>query len=54
MTTRNYANRRTTSTGNVYYMGNGITFDASKANAIYGSSSTVQPPAIALIPQLRY
>ena len=29
-------------------------FDASKANPIYGASSTVQPPSIALIPQLRY
>ena len=31
-----------------------IDFDASKSNQIYGSSSTVQPPAITLIPQLRY
>lgn len=31
-----------------------ICFDASKANSIYGSSSIVQPPAIVLIPQLRY
>ena len=29
-------------------------FDASKSNPIYGSSSTVQPPSIKLIPQLRY
>lgn len=29
-------------------------FDASLSNPIYGSSSTVQPPSIVLIPQLRY
>lgn len=28
--------------------------DASKSNTIYGSSSTVQPPALALIPQIKY
>lgn len=33
--------------GNIY-------FDASRSNPVYGSSSTVQPPAIQLIPQLRY
>lgn len=31
-----------------------FTLDASKANAIYGASSTVQPPAIKLIPQIKY
>lgn len=29
-------------------------FTASKSNAIYGSSDTVQPPAINLIPQIKY
>lgn len=29
-------------------------FDASKSNAIYGNSDTVQPPAFALIPQIKY
>ena len=29
-------------------------FNASKSNAIYGLSSTVQPPAICLIPQIKY
>ena len=29
-------------------------FDASRSNPIYGSSTTVQPPSIKLIPQLRY
>ena len=28
--------------------------DASKSNPIYGASNTVQPPAIQLIPQLKY
>ena len=31
-----------------------IKFDASKSNPIYGSSDTVQPPALTLIPQIRY
>lgn len=31
-----------------------INFDASLSNAIYGKSSTVQPPAINVIPILRY
>lgn len=30
-----------------------ITFNASKSNSIYGSSETVQPPAIVLIPQIK-
>ena len=29
--------------------GNGFTFDASRSSAIYGKSTTVQPPAYALI-----
>lgn len=29
-------------------------FDASRSNPIYGASSTVQPPAIALIAQIKY
>lgn len=29
-------------------------FDASKSNPIYGASNTVQPPAIKLIPIIRY
>ncbi|WP_427112457.1 hypothetical protein [Megasphaera sueciensis] len=31
-----------------------IGFDASQSNAIYGASTTVQPPAIVLIPQIKY
>ena len=30
------------------------TFDASRSNQIYGASDTVQPPAIKLIPIIRY
>lgn len=38
-----------------YYMQNqGINFDASKSNPIYGASATVQPPAIALVAQIKY
>lgn len=32
----------------------GFSIDASKSSAIYGKSSTVQPPAITLIPQIKY
>lgn len=31
-----------------------IDFDASKSNAIYGRSETVQPPALAMIAQIKY
>ena len=29
-------------------------FDASKSNSIYGASTTVQPPALQIIPQIKY
>lgn len=29
-------------------------FDASKSNAIYGNSTTVQSPALQLMPQIRF
>ena len=32
----------------------GIIIDASKNNAIYGNSTTVQPPALVLLPQIKY
>ena len=35
-------------------VGTGISFDASRSNPIYGRSTTVQPPAIALIAQIKY
>ncbi len=31
-----------------------LNFDASRSSAIYGNSTTVQPPAITLIPQIKY
>ena len=31
-----------------------ITFNAGLSNAIYGASNTVQPPALSLIPQIRF
>lgn len=31
-----------------------VSFNASKSNAIYGKSSTVQPPAATLIPIIKY
>lgn len=36
-------------TSNDYNLNNGFTFDASRSSAIYGASTTVQPPAYALI-----
>ena len=39
-------------TSGVYY--SGLEFHTSHANSIYGSSETVQPPAINVIPILRY
>lgn len=45
-------------TGNLATAGEGasyiVSFDASKSNPIYGNSTTVQPPAIALIAQIKY
>ena len=32
----------------------GFGFDASKSNGIYGASNTVQPPALTLLPCIRY
>ena len=32
----------------------GLSFNASKSNAIYGNSSTVQPPAATVVPIIRY
>ena len=40
-------------TGAVKFYANNV-FYASDSNAIYGKSSTVQPPAIIFIPQLKY
>jgi hypothetical protein len=31
-----------------------IRFNASNSNTIYGAANTVQPPAIQIIPQIRY
>ena len=31
-----------------------IDFNASRSNEIYGSADTVQPPAIRLIPQIKF
>ena len=32
----------------------GVTFDASRSNSTYGNSNTVQPPAVILIPIIKY
>ena len=31
-----------------------LCFDASRSNPIYGASTTVQPPSIQLLPQIKY
>ena len=31
-----------------------LNFSARNSNTIYGNSSTVQPPALQLVPQIRY
>lgn len=33
---------------------NNIVFDANLSNTVYGTSDTVQPPALVLIPQIKY
>ena len=38
----------------VFSGGYWIKFNANQSNKIFGSSSTVQPPAIALLPQIRF
>lgn len=49
------ATRRVDGDSGGYYMQNqGINFDASKSNPIYGASATVQPPALSLIAQIKY
>ena len=41
-------------TGGNYMTNTGINFDASKSNSIYGRSTTVQPPALTMIAQIKY
>lgn len=31
-----------------------VSFSAAKSNSVYGASNTVQPPALALIPQIKF
>jgi hypothetical protein len=33
---------------------NVLNFDASRSNGLYGAANTVQPPALCLIPQIKY
>lgn len=46
-----YANNTSVGSGS---SGRQYSFDASKSNAIYGKSSTVQPPALTLLPCIKY
>lgn len=46
--------RATANNGGAQYNHTVIIFDASDSNPIYGASATVQPPAIKLIPIIRY
>ena len=43
-----------TTPGNTQNKFQGFDFDASRSNAIYGASTTVQPAALQLIPQIKY
>ena len=40
-------------TGEGFY-NTSLNFSAAKSGAVFGASNTVQPPAISLIPQIRY
>lgn len=52
---RNVSTRKTIApTGSKFTLANGVTLDASKSSTIYGNADTVQPPAIVLIPQIKY
>lgn len=49
------AQRHVDGDSGAYHMQNqGINFDASKSNPIYGASDTVQPPALTMIAQIKY
>lgn len=48
----NYIIQTSVSAGNT--LASGLSFDASRSSSIYGNSTTVQPPAIQLIPQIKY
>ena len=50
----NNGSSKTAMNGGTTVVGYKILFDASKSNAIYGNSNTVQPPTITLIPQIKY
>lgn len=59
VTTGAFSNTTSTATANIPLGSNtgvyvNFTLDASKYNNIYGASNTVQPPALALIPQIKY
>ena len=45
---------QTASPGEAARNPNIVNFDASLSNEIYGLSSTVQPPALTLIPQIKF
>ena len=40
--------------GGEAYIGRGIAIDASRSSSIYGNSETVQPPALTLLPCIKY
>ncbi len=52
-TNYNSANITADGDGGGWWYG-GFNFDASKSNEIYDNSNTVQPPALQLIPQIKY
>lgn len=49
----NEGNTKSTISGSTTNL-NKVSFDASRSSSIYGASTTVQPPAIQLIPQIKF
>ena len=41
-------------TGGTFYNLMSLSFDASDSNSIFGTSTTVQPPALQLLPQIKF
>ena len=54
LSTQDIALYRVTNSGTLGYTKNQLNFDASKSNPIYGNSTTVQPPALTLLPCIKY
>lgn len=49
-----YPDKQASGATSEYWREVSLVFNAARSNSIYGASSTVQPPAITLIPQIKY